>query len=75
MKIAIAGKGGTGKSTITSLIIKYLTEKDPGSVLAVDADPNSSLALLLGVNEDAGVVKIIDDIAKNPGIKGAGSSC
>ncbi|GAI63658.1 unnamed protein product [marine sediment metagenome] len=44
MKIALAGKGGTGKTTIGSLIIRSLIEGKKGSILALDADPNSNLA-------------------------------
>ncbi len=52
--IAIAGKGGVGKTTICSLLIRYLIEEvKDGPVLAVDADPNSNLNELLGVNVTA----------------------
>jgi CO dehydrogenase maturation factor len=47
--IAVAGKGGTGKTTIAALIIHYLTSKGKGSVLAIDADPSTNLNLALGV--------------------------
>ena len=47
--IAVAGKGGTGKTTITALLIKYLVEKRSGAVLAIDADPSTNLNLALGV--------------------------
>jgi len=47
--IASAGKGGTGKTTIAGLTIRYLVEKKGGPVLAVDADPNSCLNETLGV--------------------------
>ncbi len=47
--IAIAGKGGTGKSTIASLIIRWLSENITKSILAVDADANTNLNDLLGV--------------------------
>jgi len=45
--IAIAGKGGTGKTTIAALLIKLLTEK--GVVLAIDGDPSSNLHMALGL--------------------------
>lgn len=45
--IAIAGKGGTGKTAIASLLIKLLSQK--GLVLAVDADPSTNLNLALGL--------------------------
>ncbi|MBC8248214.1 MAG: AAA family ATPase [Anaerolineales bacterium] len=47
--IAVAGKGGTGKTTITALLIKYLVENRSGTVLAIDADPSTNLNLALGV--------------------------
>ena len=47
--IAVAGKGGTGKTTITALLIKYLVENRSGAVLAIDADPSTNLNLTLGV--------------------------
>jgi len=45
--IAIAGKGGVGKTTFSALLIQYLMKAN-GPVLAVDADPNSNLNVLLG---------------------------
>ncbi len=47
--IAMAGKGGTGKTTLSALIIRYLKEKGMGPILAVDADPSSNLADALGL--------------------------
>ncbi|NOR15849.1 MAG: AAA family ATPase, partial [Candidatus Aminicenantes bacterium] len=47
--IAISGKGGTGKSTLSALIIRWLHEKGDGPILAVDADSNVNLNALLGV--------------------------
>jgi CO dehydrogenase maturation factor len=47
--IAVAGKGGTGKTTLTGLVIRYLLEKRKGPVLAVDADANSNLNEVLGI--------------------------
>jgi CO dehydrogenase maturation factor len=47
--IALAGKGGTGKTTCASLIIRYLKEKGKTPVLAVDADANANLHEALGV--------------------------
>lgn len=50
MIIAFAGKGGVGKTTIAGVLIRYLVEEQlKGPVLAVDADPNSNLNELLGV--------------------------
>lgn len=47
--IAVAGKGGTGKTTLTALLIDYLVRNRKGSVLAIDADPSTNLNLALGV--------------------------
>jgi CO dehydrogenase maturation factor len=47
--IAIAGKGGTGKTTVAALLIRYLVDNRKGSVLAIDADPSTNLNLTLGV--------------------------
>jgi CO dehydrogenase maturation factor len=47
--IAVAGKGGVGKTTLTALIIDYLASARKGSVLAIDADPSTNLNLALGV--------------------------
>lgn len=47
--IAISGKGGTGKSTIAALMIRWLSQHNAGSILAVDADSNVNLNVLLGL--------------------------
>jgi len=64
--IAIAGKGGTGKTTLAALIVKLIKEKKLGSILAVDADPNSNLGEALGLELEETVGKILDDIAAHP---------
>ncbi len=53
--IALAGKGGTGKTSLCGLTIRYLTEKKKGAVLAVDADANANLHDVLGVKVHATV--------------------
>ncbi len=47
--IAMAGKGGTGKTTVSALLIRYLLVKGLVPVLAVDADANANLNELLGL--------------------------
>lgn len=47
--IAVSGKGGTGKTTLAALMISYLIGEGLKPVLAVDADSNSNLDLVLGV--------------------------
>ena len=64
--IAMAGKGGTGKTTIASLIVRMIKEKKLGSVLAIDADPNSNLAETLGVQTKASIGTILDEISAHP---------
>lgn len=64
--IAVTGKGGTGKTTIAALLVRLIIEKKLGSLLAVDADPNSNLAELLGVKANETIGGIIDDIAAHP---------
>jgi len=49
INIAVAGKGGTGKTTFCGMLIKYLADRNKGHILAVDADPNSNLNEVLGV--------------------------
>lgn len=47
--IALAGKGGTGKTTVAGLLIKYLVKTEMTPVLAVDADSNANLNEVLGL--------------------------
>jgi CO dehydrogenase maturation factor len=51
--IAVAGKGGTGKTTIAGLTVRYIIEKKKKAVLAVDADSNNCLNEVLGVEVHA----------------------
>ncbi|MEJ2759487.1 MAG: AAA family ATPase [Anaerolineales bacterium] len=48
--IALAGKGGVGKTTFAGMAIKYLIQNKPGAVLAIDADPSSNLNMVLGLD-------------------------
>ena len=50
--VALAGKGGTGKTTVAGMLIKYLVEKGKKPVLAVDADSNANLNEVLGLSFD-----------------------
>ena len=50
--IAVAGKGGTGKTTVSALLIRYLLNNGKGPILAVDADADSNLADALGLSGD-----------------------
>jgi CO dehydrogenase maturation factor len=63
--IAVAGKGGTGKTTVSALIVKLLSKK--GLVLAVDADPSTNLSQALGLplDESRTVGKIREKMAED----------
>lgn len=59
--IAVAGKGGVGKTSISATIVRLLTEKYPDKkILAIDADPAVGLSTALGID----VKMTIDDIRK-----------
>lgn len=60
--IALAGKGGVGKTTIAGMVIKYLVQNKPGPVLAIDADPSSNLNMVLGLELDWTVGDIREDM-------------
>ena len=60
VNIAVAGKGGTGKTSVASLIIRYLIKNDLRNILAVDADPNSNLAESLGLEVRQTVGRILN---------------
>ena len=67
MKLAVAGKGGVGKSTVTALLSMYVgsTGRD---VLAIDADPDMNLSSCLGVNDDiVPLIEMEDLIAERAG--------
>ena len=51
MRIAIAGKGGTGKTTIAGTLARVLAQRGR-RVLAIDADTNPNLATTLGISAD-----------------------
>ena len=60
--IALAGKGGVGKTTVAGMVIKYLAQNQPGSILAIDADPSSNLNMVLGLDLDWTVGDIREDM-------------
>ena len=63
--IAVSGKGGVGKTTFAALLIKALSEKSV--VLAVDADPNSTLDAMLGIEVDQTIGDLREDMTRNVG--------
>ncbi len=62
--IAVAGKGGVGKTTTCGMIIDYLCKKHNGPVLVVDADANSNLNEVLGVEADVTLGQIREEMAQ-----------
>jgi len=63
--IAVAGKGGTGKTTLCGLLIDYLTKQKKGLTLAVDADANSNLNEVLGVEIEETLGDIREEISQD----------
>jgi len=61
-RIAVAGKGGSGKTTLATLIILHLVREDKGPVLAVDADPNSNLNVGLGIKYGETIADLREDV-------------
>jgi len=61
--IAVAGKGGVGKTTTCGMIINYLCKKNKGPVLVVDADANANLNEVLGVEMETSLGQIREEIA------------
>jgi CO dehydrogenase maturation factor len=62
--IALAGKGGTGKTTVCGLLLDHLVKSGKGPVLAVDADANSNLNEVLGVTKPVSLGEIREEVAK-----------
>jgi len=58
--IAVAGKGGTGKTTFAALVIKSLLQGKNPSILALDADPNSNLNEALGLEVEKAISEILE---------------
>lgn len=67
--IALAGKGGVGKTTVAGMVIKYLMHNQSGAILAIDADPSSNLNMVLGLDLDYTVGDIregmLDEVKKS----------
>lgn len=59
--IAVAGKGGVGKTTISAMLVQYLLKIDK-PVLAVDADPNSNLNAALGMKYEDTIADIREEV-------------
>ncbi len=64
--IAFAGKGGVGKTTVASLVIRELAKQGKSPILAVDADPNSNLGETLGLEVTSTIGDIREDFMRDP---------
>lgn len=62
--IAVAGKGGVGKTTLTGLLIQYLVQAGKKPILAVDADANSNLNEVLGVETSMTLGQVREEIER-----------
>ena len=63
--IAVAGKGGSGKTSVASLVIRYLMKNGSGPILAIDADPNANLGESLGLKVEQSVGSMLDAFQKD----------
>jgi CO dehydrogenase maturation factor len=66
--IALAGKGGTGKTTVAGMLLRYLVEHGKTPVLAVDADANSNFNEVLGLEVDGTVGQAREEMKKGGGL-------
>lgn len=57
MKIAVSGKGGVGKTTVSAFLVRWFAEQGK-KVLAIDADPDANLAHALGIEDGADITPI-----------------
>lgn len=62
--VALAGKGGTGKTTLAGLLVKYMVKSSKTPVLAVDADCNANLNEVLGLNLENTLGNAREDMKK-----------
>ena len=74
LRIALAGKGGTGKTTIAGLLCRSLIARNVKPILAVDADPNSCLAEKLDLRVERTIGALREELRANPNAKPAGLS-
>ncbi|HSV42187.1 MAG TPA: AAA family ATPase [Methanomassiliicoccales archaeon] len=60
--VAVAGKGGVGKTTISSLLVRALAQRSGEIILAIDADPNANLGERLGVKVERTIGQLREDL-------------
>ncbi len=64
--IAFAGKGGVGKTTVATLVVRHLSQNGKTPILAVDADPNSNLGETMGLEVTSTIGDIREAFMKDP---------
>lgn len=64
--IAFAGKGGVGKTTVATLVVRYLGAAGKSPILAVDADPNSNLGETMGLDVPTTIGDIRENYMRDP---------
>ncbi|HIE44183.1 MAG TPA: carbon monoxide dehydrogenase [Candidatus Omnitrophica bacterium] len=72
MKMGIAGKGGSGKTTFSAMIVNHLLKHNKGPILAVDGDPNYNLGELLGFKEVKTLMEVEEQLMRKKGDLPAG---
>lgn len=65
MFLAVAGKGGTGKTTFAALVIKHLLRAGKRPILAVDADPNANLSQALGIEAAGSIADVMRAVSED----------
>ncbi len=63
--IAVSGKGGTGKTTLSGMLVVSLVKSGKTPVLAIDADPNATLNETLGVSADKSIGRLREEVREN----------
>ena len=72
ISLAVAGKGGTGKTTLAALLVRVLKVTQGGGILAVDADPNLNLGEMLGVEPGKPLAEIREEGSSPEGSPASG---
>lgn len=71
MIVVIAGKGGVGKTAISALLVRRLSDLKKADILAIDADPNSNLNFLLGLDYEFSLADLREELNRplsQPGV-------
>ncbi len=72
--IALAGKGGTGKTSLAGLLIRYLVRKGKSPVMAIDADANANLNEVLDVEVENTIGELREEVLGRSGMQPGGMS-